>query len=225
MTQGIYAIINSTHGGAYFGSSNDIESRWKGHIWDLNKSVHHNRGLQSAWHKYGSDCFYFDIVEIVEREEDLLEREQRWIEIGYYNIAPIAGKIPSRKGIPLDDVKPGWTDALKATFTEERRKNLSELRKANPEWHANWVKVTNDPEVRARAIAASNEAKKSDSFKKKISEFSKAHPEYVAKATTAAAIANKGKHHSEERKRNISAGLLAYHALRRSLKKEDLEGD
>lgn len=154
MTQGIYAIINSVHGGAYFGSSRNIELRWQNHKWLLNRGEHHNKYLQSAWNKYGADCFYFDIVEVVDRREDLPIREQRWIEIGHYNIAETAGCLPSllgkpspRRGIPLDDIKTGWRDALKAAYTEERRRKASELVKAyyaeHPHSDEHKRKITN----------------------------------------------------------------------------------
>lgn len=210
--QGIYAIINLVHGGAYIGSSTNVFQRYDGHISDLKRGNHCNGHLQKAWNEYGEDNFELGLMEEIFRVEDLLEAEQYYINLyGHYNIALVAGRPPTRKGIPLEEIKPGWCDSLKATFTEERRKNLSELRKANPQWHAKLIAASKDPEVKARAIAASQEACKADSYKKKISEFSKAHPEYIAKATKAAALANKGRKRSEETSAKIGEANKSAH--------------
>lgn len=217
--QGIYAIVNFVHGGVYIGSSIDVFRRYDGHISDLKKGIHVNTKLQRAWNKYGEDNFVLALIEEVPDRSKLFEIEQIWIDIGgYYNMARIAGPPPNqlgkpspRKGIPLDEIRPGWCEALKAAFTEERKKELSNLRKAHPEWHANWTESSKDPDVRERAKIAANEAKRTESYRKKISEFSKAHPEYIKKANKASADARRGKPMAEERKQNISKGLRKFY--------------
>ena len=54
---GIYKIENKVNGKVYIGQSIDIEKRWKSHISYLNKGIHRNKHLQSAWDKYGEGNF------------------------------------------------------------------------------------------------------------------------------------------------------------------------
>lgn len=66
---GVYKIVNKINGKVYIGSSCDVKSRWSHHRSDLCRGVHHNRYLQRAWDKYGSDAFEFYLVEKCSREE------------------------------------------------------------------------------------------------------------------------------------------------------------
>lgn len=81
---GIYKIINKVNGKYYVGSSNNIKVRWKNHIKTLNKNIHKNPHLQSAWNKYGSDNFIFNIVELCSLE-NLTEIEQKYLDIAHQN--------------------------------------------------------------------------------------------------------------------------------------------
>lgn len=92
MISGIYQIVNKINGYRYFGSSINLEKRLRTHRWQLNKNQHCNLHLQNAWNKHGSDCFLFQIIEIV-AEDELIVREQQYLDLGpEYNICPIAGK-------------------------------------------------------------------------------------------------------------------------------------
>lgn len=95
---GVYRIKNNVDGKFYIGSSiNEIQNRWYGHRRKLNKGSHENKYLQQAWNTYKEDSFTFEIVENVTKSENILEREQHWIDstncldrdIGY-NINPKA---------------------------------------------------------------------------------------------------------------------------------------
>lgn len=98
MNSGIYFIINLINGKYYVGSAVNLNQRWYFHQYYLNKNLHKNEHLQSAWNKYGSEAFQFTIVEIVNNSNSLIEIEQLWInysncynrEIGY-NICAVAG--------------------------------------------------------------------------------------------------------------------------------------
>lgn len=101
---GIYSIKNKINDKIYIGSSIDIQNRWYIHKSDLIKNKHHNIYLQRAWKKYGEENFEFTIIELVENEGDLLEREQYWLDTleSYnskkgYNINPTAGSQLGRK--------------------------------------------------------------------------------------------------------------------------------
>lgn len=93
---GIYCIESSTSGKRYVGSSLDIIRRFNEHKQRLNRDVHVNKHLQSAWNLYGESDFFFSVLEFCENA-DLLDREQWWIDHldtyhNGYNVLPIAGR-------------------------------------------------------------------------------------------------------------------------------------
>ncbi|MBE2919373.1 helix-turn-helix domain-containing protein [Anoxybacillus flavithermus] len=95
---GIYKITNIKTGKIYIGSAVDLRRRFYAHLKSLRRNAHDNKYLQNAWNKYGEDSFSFDVIEIVEDKEKLLEVEQKWIDqtLCYkrdkgYNISPTAG--------------------------------------------------------------------------------------------------------------------------------------
>lgn len=99
---GIYKITNIKNNKMYIGSSKNIEFRWKEHIYNLNNNKHHSIKLQRAWNKCSADIFKFEIIEEVFDLNNLLEREQYWLDktkcyeskFGY-NISKVAGKVPN----------------------------------------------------------------------------------------------------------------------------------
>ena len=79
----------------YIGSSVNIEGRWNSHISLLNKNLHHSYKLQRDWKTYGKDIFIFEVVEIVDDNNLLKVKEQKWIDLyqAYilgYNILELA---------------------------------------------------------------------------------------------------------------------------------------
>lgn len=96
MTTGIYGIKNLVNGKQYIGSSTNIEKRFWEHLSALRWNRHHSRKLQRAWSKYGREAFAFDTLEVVAGADDLLKREQFWIDLHLsatragYNISPCA---------------------------------------------------------------------------------------------------------------------------------------
>jgi len=87
MTSGIYKICNVTNGKCYYGSSFDVDKRFRRHKNDLNKKKHINILLQRAWDKYQESSFDFSLVEECSKDV-LLEREQHYLDttVGGYNI-------------------------------------------------------------------------------------------------------------------------------------------
>jgi group I intron endonuclease len=84
---GIYSIKNVKNNNCYFGSSKNIEKRWKTHLNQLKNNKHHNIRLQRAWNKYGENNFIFEIVEECD-ETNLLQLEQKYIDLNpKYNIS------------------------------------------------------------------------------------------------------------------------------------------
>lgn len=66
---GIYCIENIINNKKYIGMSRDIKRRWAEHKTELNNHEHVNQYLQSAWDKYGKECFKFYIVELCDENE------------------------------------------------------------------------------------------------------------------------------------------------------------
>ncbi len=101
---GIYKITNLINNKIYIGSCVGFNQRKGQHKYRLRKGNHDNSHLQSSWNKYGEDAFIFELIEEVENLNNLLEREQHYIDtlnvcdrIVGYNKAPIAGSCLGRK--------------------------------------------------------------------------------------------------------------------------------
>ncbi|HKV59521.1 MAG TPA: GIY-YIG nuclease family protein, partial [Ktedonobacteraceae bacterium] len=90
---GIYAIINRVNQHVYVGSAKSLLHRKQHHFRDLKAGNHKNPHLQRAFNSYGSDAFLFVVLEPVEHVENLLVREQHYIDTlnPEYNIARTAG--------------------------------------------------------------------------------------------------------------------------------------
>lgn len=88
----IYAIKNGCFGGVYIGSTIDFRKRINMHESRLMANVHHSYIMQNEWNKDNSE-FRVSIIEIIGNTEDLLKREQYWIDKlnPKYNICRIAG--------------------------------------------------------------------------------------------------------------------------------------
>lgn len=95
---GIYVIRNTLNGKRYVGSAKSFKVRFRTHRKYLRAGRHHSNKLQRAWTKYGEAAFLFEIIEIVEDQTQLREREQHWIDtldpvrLGY-NMTPTAGSL------------------------------------------------------------------------------------------------------------------------------------
>lgn len=77
---GIYAIKNLVSKTVYVGSSHCVEKRREQHRTALEEDTHHNAHLQNAWNKYGPNAFVFQLLERIEDQRRLLQREQAWLE-------------------------------------------------------------------------------------------------------------------------------------------------
>ena len=76
---GVYKILCISTGKVYIGSSSDIFSRISDHKSRLRGNRHANSYLQNSWNLYGENGFEFSIIEIVNNQDILHEREQYWI--------------------------------------------------------------------------------------------------------------------------------------------------
>jgi group I intron endonuclease len=136
---GIYRIKNKINEKCYYGSSKDIEKRWKTHINQLRNKKHINCILQNAWNKYGEENFIFEVIEECDIES-LFDIEQGYIDtLGEYNIGLKASggdnisKNPN-KSIIVENIKKAskiWRDSLS---DEERKQRFSKPLDKNPNW-------------------------------------------------------------------------------------------
>ena len=113
---GIYQIRNVVNEKVYVGSSVNLINRRAEHFRQLRKNMHHNIKLQYSYNKHGESSFVFEVVEFVDKPEDLIPREQHWIDKleavnKGYNICPTAG------------------NTLGFYPSEESRRKMSEARK------------------------------------------------------------------------------------------------
>jgi len=75
----VYKILNTINNKVYIGQSVNGGSRWTEHKSELNRGVHGNEHLQSAWNKYGESAFVFEVVKECLSREDLNLEERRLI--------------------------------------------------------------------------------------------------------------------------------------------------
>jgi hypothetical protein len=138
----IYKIFNKITSDFYIGSTNNYIKRFSEHKRQLRKNIHHNSILQNSYNKYGLDCFIYEIIEYVDNKEDLLKKEQYYLDIlkPTYNLAisssaPMLGKKhspeamikilndlnsrPKGKDHYLHGIK--WTEERKIWFSKRRR--------------------------------------------------------------------------------------------------------
>ncbi|WP_050690548.1 GIY-YIG nuclease family protein [Priestia megaterium] len=101
---GIYKITCKSNSKFYIGSAVNICARWSTHLNDLRKDKHSNSYLQNSFNLYGEKAFKFEIIESVVKREQLIEREQFWLDdtkpydrkVGF-NIVKVAGNCLGNK--------------------------------------------------------------------------------------------------------------------------------
>lgn len=133
----IYKIVNNINNKLYIGSCVGHYLRKGQHWYRLRKGTHDNNHLQNSWNKYGEENFEFIVIEFVPDVNNLIKREQHWIDtlkvcdrtIGY-NKAPRAGSNLGRK------------------MSKEARRKMSLAKKG----------IKQDPEVVKRRILAASVA-------------------------------------------------------------------
>lgn len=174
---GIYMIKNIVNEKKYVGKSCDIKRRWSDHKYKLNKGIHVNSHLQSAWNKYGEESFEFVIIEEC-NEDELNDKEIYWIkEMDTYHSG--YNQTEGGEGYLLsEEIKTKISTAMKELWLSEEYKNkmIESHSGAN---HPNYGKHL------------------SEETKAKISMFAKdffSNPENCSMY---------GKHHTEETKRKI----------------------
>lgn len=77
---GIYRILCTKNNMSYIGhTTTSFSKRWKSHIKELTKGIHHCSSLQNDWNKYGINEFVFKILDIENDKLKCLTIEQSYI--------------------------------------------------------------------------------------------------------------------------------------------------
>jgi group I intron endonuclease len=186
---GIYRIKNIVNGKSYYGSSINIEKRWKRHKNDLIKNRHINTLLQRAWNKYTEINFIFEVIEECDKNI-LLEREQYYLDLNQgYNIGIKSSggdnitKNPNKKEI-VNRIAKSIKERYDLMSDEEKKQKHSQPMETNPNWKGGasfkycecGVKITpiNNSCINCRDKTGVNNPffgkKHSEETKKKLSE-------------------------------------------------------
>lgn len=131
---GIYVIENSVTGMAYVGSTTRTFRERKNEHWSaLSSGDHGNPILQASWNKHRGSTFSFMIIEVVDKLEQIIDREQYWLDEykkrgRCYNIGPAES---SRFGIPhRQETKKKLSEATKRVMkSSSARKRISDSMK------------------------------------------------------------------------------------------------
>lgn len=193
IVSGIYRI-DGPNGKFYVGSAKRISRRWIEHKRDLRRGDHANPKLQAAWNFHGESSFHLSVLELVENIQDLIDREQFWIDAlnavnAGYNVLPTAGSHLGRKHSEETKRKMSLAKVGKphGPMSEEQKAHYSRLYKGK--------KLSE--ETRAKMSASRVGHRFSAESKEKLSASAKGRPksdEHRAKL----AAANTGKKQSPE---------------------------
>ncbi|MGG2091254.1 GIY-YIG nuclease family protein [Bacillus sp. S13(2024)] len=127
---GIYKLVNKQNNKIYVGSAVNLYRRRQEHRSKLNNGSHFNDHLISAWNKYGIENFIFQIIELVEDNDKLIDREQYWIDaLGAYEFGYNLSKTAnSRLGSSVDEeTRIKISEKLKEYFKSLSNQDKKEL--------------------------------------------------------------------------------------------------
>lgn len=150
---GIYRIRNKANGKFYIGSTRNFRKRMREHLCNLRNNCHPNIHLQRSFNKHGETKFLFEIVEVVEDIDRLIDVEQKYLDtlrpfdlaIGY-NISTVAtsyavyGEENPHYGIPkTEEHKRKISETLKGhRHSEETKRKISQAVKGKNAGKDHW---------------------------------------------------------------------------------------
>ena len=138
---GIYTIKCLSNEKIYVGSAIDLNGRKAQHFYRLRNNKHDNSYLQNAYNKYGEENFLFEIIEVVDKVENLILFEQKYIDKfaqqnELFNLRKIA---KNNLGLKHTDeaiskmMKCGQENGMYGKkHTEEAKQKMSQHRKNRP---------------------------------------------------------------------------------------------
>jgi len=132
----IYKITNIINDKKYIGSSVNYKARKQEHFRDLFLNKHHSIALQRAYNLYGCDNFIFEIIERVQYKNNLIKREQYFIDLFQpeYNCCKVAGSPLGRKmtkeQIIANSLRNKGDNNSNCKIKESEFKNISKLRES-----------------------------------------------------------------------------------------------
>jgi group I intron endonuclease len=134
---GIYLIINLFNNKFYVGSAKNLWERKLNHFRELKNNKHKNIYLQNSYNKHGLQYFIMTLIEQIDDKDDLIKREQYWIDTLEacnkdiaYNICPNAeSKLGHKHSLETKNKMSKSMQGIKRT--EEGKRNIS-LAQSNP---------------------------------------------------------------------------------------------
>lgn len=135
----IYAIRNKVTGNVYVGSSDHPVRRFRAHLSQLRRGIHHSLRLQWAWRNRGEEAFEFAILEWVEDWRGLIGKEEAAIQLiqPEYNTV-MSAMNPMRGRKHTEESRRKMSERLKGvkraprTFSAEHREALRQAALARP---------------------------------------------------------------------------------------------
>lgn len=234
---GIYIIRRVNSCECYVGSAVSILNRWTTHKWNLKRGTHHSTYMQNVFNKHGC-VFEYHVLELVEKAEDLIAREQSWIDLykPVYNTAKVAGSTLGVKHSPEARAKQSLAqmgreinqktrDAISSAnkgkkLAPEHVAKMSEYRKGVPLSQQHCANIsaslkgrTVSQETRDAISAAHKGRKRSPEVRAKLSAAHKGR-RLSAEHCAALSAARKGKTLSPERR----AAMVESWVVRRAKK-------
>lgn len=138
MNKGIYKITNLKNQKFYIGQSKNLNNREHSHFYKLEKNDHHNEILQKSFNKYGRENFIFEVLEKIDFDDFLNEREKYWIDFygglnnkKIYNMKdPLTNEYSDYTKIKVSKTMLGENNPnFGNKWTDEQKENLSKQRK------------------------------------------------------------------------------------------------
>ncbi len=190
MTMGVYCIQveKENYWCSYVGISNNIERRWKDHLYELKKDSHRNKYLQRSWNKYEENNFEFHVLEEVDSYDKLYALEKEYAFAFGYGDSDLCFNIGT----------PGEINGmLGRKHTEETKQKI---REANQGENGYMLGKKLSEETK-RKMSEAHKGEKNPNFGKSLSE---EHKQKLSEAKKGEKNHNFGKRFSEEIKQKMS---------------------
>lgn len=226
---GVYQIRNIVNGKRYIGSSVDVHRRLIIHRCLLNCKKHTNQILQRSWDKYGSDNFDFSIL-LYCNSNETLKYEQEFLDVctPEYNIAksakaPFLGRKWTKEALEKRtrsfQERNGTLDRQSHPMTEETKRALREANAGRTNSIESNIKRSKKLKGRhpwnfGKTLSEEHKKKVGEAGKGRVvSDESRRKRSQSLRGKTSWC---KGMTKSDEFKEKVSAGLRAYHAMRKA---------